>query len=131
MTAGDHVASETGDRAWADLEALDKIVIWQKKSPDTAQQMIEIIRAERRHAHRMEWAHWARLMTGVVLGFGCVILMVVLSWHFVDSGAPQYGAIAAGAGTASIAAIFVTGKYVGRAPNAQRNTRSIEPPGPV
>ena len=127
MTAGDHVPSDSGGRAWADLEALDKLVVWQRKSPETAQQMIDFLRAERRHAHRMDWAHWARQMTGVVLGFGCVILMVVLSWHFVDRGSPEYGALAAGAGTASIAAIFVTGKYVGRAPNTQSRSRSTGP----
>lgn len=53
-------------------------------------------------------------MLGVVLGFGCVLTMALLAWHYADIGSPLNGAIVMGAGTASIVAIFVTGKYVGR-----------------
>ncbi|WP_322778574.1 hypothetical protein [Frankia sp. Cas4] len=122
MTTGDQVVPDGG--GWGDVEVWDKLAAWEKKSPATAKTLIEILQAERRHAHRLEWAHWARQMAGVILGFGCVIVMALLAWHYADIGSPINGALVMGAGTGSIVAIFVTGKYVGRAPSARERSRA-------
>jgi hypothetical protein len=100
------------DRAWHDSEIWDRLAAWEKKAPGTAGELIQLLKAERRHAHRLAWAHWAKQVLGVTLGFGCVQTMALLAWHYADLGAPINGAIVMSAGTASIVAIFVTGKYV-------------------
>lgn len=122
MTTGDQ--NVPGDGRWADLAVWERAAAWEKKSPGTAEKIIEEIKAERRHKYRLDWAHWARQMTGVVLGFGCVVVIALLAWHYADVGSPIAGAVVMGAGTGSIVAIFVTGKYIGREPSVRRHLRS-------
>jgi hypothetical protein len=116
-------ASAEDPGAWHDLEIWDRLSSWERRSPGTAAELIGILKAERRHVYRMDWAIWVKQMLGVTLGFGCVVVMALLAWHYADLNAPVSGAVVMGAGTASIVAIFVTGKYVGRGtqrPNARR-----------
>lgn len=104
------------EQEWQSLKVWDRVAELEKGSPDTADKLIAILVAERKHVHRLEWAHWTRQMVGVVLGFGCVLTMAWLAWHYANLGSPLNGAIVMSAGTASIVAIFVTGKYIGRGP---------------
>jgi uncharacterized membrane protein len=128
MSTGDPVDATREDVATMDasvakpwdqeLTVYEKITKWEKNSPNVAGELLQAVkddrRAERAHRHHIEWAEYALRVTGVLLGFGSVITMAILAWHFVDAGAPTQGASVLGVGTASVAAIFVTGKYAGR-----------------
>ncbi|GAA1501693.1 hypothetical protein GCM10009827_011910 [Dactylosporangium maewongense] len=107
-------AGAAADHGWRDLATWDRLAEWEKASPGTAGELIELLKAERRHAHRLAWADWAKQCAGVVLGFGCVLTMAWLAWHYAELGSPVEGVTVMGAGTASTVAIFVTGRYVGQ-----------------
>jgi len=55
---------------------------------------------------------------GILLGFGSVVTLAILAWHYGDIDAAKYGAGIMTGAAVSIVAIFVTGKLLQRSPRS-------------
>ena len=101
-------------KVWDSLPPWERAAAWESKSPETWKVLVEHIAIETKHDHRLAWAEVVKQYLGVVLGFGTVLVMAGVAWHYADIGQPMAGAAIFGTGTASTVAIFVTGRFVGR-----------------
>jgi hypothetical protein len=107
-------ASPDDSKLWESLAPWERAAAWESESPGTAAEMIRLIILERSRRHRLAWADMVKQFLGVVLGFGCVLVLSAVAWHYVDRGEAVAGAAFAGSGMAATVAIFVTGKYLSR-----------------
>jgi hypothetical protein len=99
---------------WESLPPWERTAAWESKAPETWKVMIEHIVTERRHLHRLAWADKIRQFVGIIFGFGSVVVMAAVAWHYVDQHQPLAGTVIFGAGTVSTVAIFVTGQVARR-----------------
>ncbi|WP_330323645.1 hypothetical protein [Streptomyces pseudovenezuelae] len=108
MTTDETTASRLG--VYESMAPWERAAQWEQAAPETAKGIIQLVNNEQLHRHRIARLEMARQVFSVLLGFGTVLAMVVVAWHYADVGEPVAGASFAGAGMVSTAAIFVTGK---------------------
>jgi hypothetical protein len=99
---------------WDSLTTWERAAQYEKNSPETHKVMIQLLREEMKHRHRLDYIDTARQWLGVVLGFGTVVVLAGVAWHYADLHQAIPGATFAGAGMVATVAIFVTGRHMGR-----------------
>lgn len=85
---------------------------WEELEPGTFSRLMAEIEQEEKHRRCMEWAELGSRIFGQMCAFGTVVALALLARYFVDHGAATQGASIIVTGTASIVAVFLTGRLV-------------------
>jgi hypothetical protein len=107
--------SSTG---WESMALLEQARSWHEFDPIVAKGIIKSAKEEvkyRRdldrqdmvHRHRVEWALIALSVLGVIAGFGSVVILGFVAWHYADAGETAQGLGVFCSGAAAVATVFL------------------------
>ncbi|WP_148309520.1 hypothetical protein [Kutzneria albida] len=117
------INSIPGDE-WLGTTVLDHVRQLHNYSPDIADKVLEMAaeqlkfqremdEKQSRHTWRLEWAWFGFRVLMATLGFTALVVYSTVSVRLIESGDALHASLVLGAGTASVVAIFVTGRSAG------------------
>ncbi|MFV2083060.1 hypothetical protein [Micromonospora sp. LOL_021] len=109
---------------WESLDPWEKAAQWEASSPEISAEVMNLARQraehqmrleEKRvdHEQRMDIRRWAAQLITIGLGTLNTVLLVVLAWHYADSGQIWPGLAMFGAGSGLTAGAYAVGRSIG------------------
>jgi uncharacterized membrane protein len=124
-------ARRGGSGEWESLAPWDKAAEWHATAPHIADELMALAkqqaehlrrldREEQRHLHKMDVRLWITQLVGMVGGIICIAGLIIVAWHYADTGNVVPGLAIFGIGTGLTAGVYGVGRAIGR--QAQRST---------
>ncbi|GAA3454833.1 hypothetical protein [Dactylosporangium matsuzakiense] len=103
-----------------------EIADFERARTGSSDWIFEQARKELEHRRRRAYTNLVVQLVGYSCGLAAVVVLAVLSWHFVDRGDPREGAAVMVSAAGALVGIFVTGKVVGQ--KGRPGAAPTEPP---
>lgn len=121
---------------WETLDPWDKAAKWQKVSPEVSAELLriagkraddrlalehrqaeanmELARRAQDHSQLMDVRLWLTQLVGIVGGLLCIAGLIVVAWHYADTGNIAPGIAVFSLGTGLTAGVFGVGRSLQR-----------------
>jgi hypothetical protein len=86
---------------------------------------MQLDRQEAQHAHKMDVRLWWTQLIGMIGGLLCIAGLVVVAWHYADTGNVVPGLAIFGLGTALTGGIYGVGRTISKHAISRQGARRI------